>query len=177
MRTLLCALGLFVALLWANPAHAQYESNSLGLSLGYMDFNRTSGLEGGFFVGFDASLYIGSGLEIDHAVEVVSLTKLTFPKDPSTGKRVIGLAPSLGLRYVIPMDSFRPFAGTDISYLLVFRESSTGQYVGLGPNVGFEYMFGDSVSMGLRGQYNFYIALNEKTQTSLTFGATAAAYF
>jgi outer membrane protein len=31
--------------------------------------------------------------------------------------------------------------------------------------------------VGLRGQYNFYIALNEKTQTSLTFGATAAAYF
>ncbi len=59
----------------------------------------------------------------------------------------------------------------------MFRENATGQYVGLGPNLGFEYFVGDSVSLGLRGQYNFYIALNEKTQTSLTFGATAAAYF
>jgi outer membrane protein len=171
MRTLFCALGLFVALLWASPAHAQYDNNSLGLSLGYMDFNRTAGLEGGFFVGFDASLYIESGFE------VVSLTKLTFPKDPATDKRVIGVAPSLGLRYLFLEESFRPYAGTDISYLLVFRENSTGNYVGLGPNGGFEYFVGDSVSVGLRGQYNFYIALNEKTQTSLTFGATAAAYF
>ena len=171
MRTLFCALGLFVALCWAAPAHAQYDNQSLGLSLGYMDFNRTAGLEGGFFVGFDASLYIESGFE------AVSLTKLTFPKDPNTGKRVIGLAPSLGLRYLFMEESFRPFVGTDISYLLVFRASSTGQYVGLGPNLGFEYFVGDSVSLGLRGQYNFYIALNEKTQSSLTFGATAAAYF
>jgi outer membrane protein len=171
MRTLFCALGLFVALFWAAPAHAQYDNSSLGLSLGYMDFNRTAGLEGGFFVGFDASLYIESGFE------AVSLTKLTFPRDPATGKRIIGLAPSLGLRYLLLEETFRPFVGTDISYLLVFRESSTGQYVGLGPNVGFEYFVGDSVSVGLRGQYNFYIALNEKTQTSLTFGATAAAYF
>jgi outer membrane protein len=171
MRTLFCALGLSVALLWAAPAHAQYDNNSLGLSLGFMDFNRTAGLEGGFFLGFDASLYIESGFE------AVSLTKLTFPKDPATGKRVIGLAPSLGLRYLFLEESLRPFAGTDISYLLVFRENSTGQYVGLGPNVGFEYFVGDSVSIGLRGQYNFYIALNEKTQTSLTFGATGAAYF
>lgn len=171
MRTLFCALGLFLALLWAAPAHAQFDNRSLGLSFGYMDFNRTAGLEGGFFVGFDASLYIESGFDL------VSLTKLTFPKDPATGKRVIGLAPSLGLRYLFMEESFRPFVGTDISYLLIFREASTGQYVGLGPNAGFEYFVGDSVSVGLRGQYNFYIALNEKTQSSLTFGATVAAYF
>jgi outer membrane protein len=33
------------------------------------------------------------------------------------------------------------------------------------------------VSLGLRGQYNFYIALNEKTQNSLTGSVGAAAYF
>lgn len=171
MRTLFCALGLFVALLGSAPAHAQFDNNSLGLSLGYMDFNRTAGLEGGVFVGLDASLYIENGFDL------VTLTKITFPKDPATGKRIIGVAPSLGIRYLFMEESFRPFAGTDISYLLIFRATSTGQYVGLGPNVGFEYFVSDSVSLGLRGQYNFYIALNEKTQTSLTFGATAAAYF
>jgi len=171
MRTLFCALGLFVALLGSAPAHAQFDNNSLGLSLGYMDFNRTAGLEGGVFVGLDASLYIENGFDL------VTLTKITFPKDPATGKRIIGVAPSIGIRYLFMEESFRPFAGTDISYLLIFRSTSTGQYVGLGPNVGFEYFVSDSVSLGLRGQYNFYIALNEKTQTSLTFGATAAAYF
>ncbi|MFL5347212.1 MAG: outer membrane beta-barrel protein [Hyalangium sp.] len=171
MRTLLCALGLAVALLGASPAHAQFANRSLGLSLGYMDFNRTGGLEGGYFVGFDASYYIESGFDL------VSLTKLTFPKDPATGKRVVGMAPSIGIRYLLLEESFRPYAGADISYLFVFKEDQTAQYVGLGPNVGFDYFITDTVSLGVRGQYNFYIALNEKTQSSLTFSVGGAAYF
>jgi outer membrane protein len=136
-----------------------------------MDFNRTGGLQGGFFVGFDASYYIESGFDL------VSLTKLTFPKDPGTGKRVVGLAPSVGIRYLFTEESFRPYAGADISYLFVFRPEATSQYVGLGPNLGFDYFVTDTVSLGLRGQYNFYIALNEKTQSSLTASVGAAAYF
>jgi outer membrane protein len=171
MRTLLCALGLAVALLGASPAHAQFANRSLGLSLGYMNFQQTAELEGGLFLGFDGSLYIENGFDL------VSLTKLTFPKDPLTRKRVVGVAPSLGIRYLFLEESFRPYAGSDISYLFVFRENRTDQYVGLGPNVGFDFFVGDSVSLGLRGQYNFYIALNEKTKTSLTLSAGAAAYF
>jgi outer membrane protein len=171
MRTLLCALGLAAVLFGAAPAHAQFANRSLGLSLGYMDFKRTAGLEGGFFVGFDGSYYIESGFDL------VSLTKLSFPKDPGTGKRVVALAPSIGIRYLFMEESFRPYAGTDLSYLLVFREGATGQYVGLGPNLGFDFFVTDTVSLGLRGQYNFYIALNEKTQSSLTGSVGAAAYF
>lgn len=171
MRTLLCALGLAAALLGASPAQAQFSNRSLGLSLGYMDFKRTAGLEGGFFVGFDASYYIENGFDL------VSLTKLAFPRDPGTGKRIVSLAPSVGIRYLFMEESFRPYAGTDISYLFVFRSGATGQYVGLGPNLGFDLFITDSLSLGLRGQYNFYIALNEKTQTSLTGSVGAAAYF
>jgi outer membrane protein len=171
MRSLFCALGLAVALLGAVPAHAQFANRSLGLSLGYMDFNRTGGLEGGAFLGLEASYYIESGFDL------VSLTKLTFPKDPATGKRVVGMAPSVGIRYLFSEESFRPYAGADLSYLFVFRPDTTSQYVGLGPNLGIDYFVTDSVSLGLRGQYNFYIALNENTQTSLTFSAGAAAYF
>lgn len=171
MRTLLCALGLAAALLSAAPAQAQFANRSLGLSLGYMDFKRTAGLEGGFFVGFDGSYYIESGFDL------VSLTKLSFPRDPGTGKRVVALAPSVGIRYLFMEESFRPYAGTDISYLLVFREGSTGQYVGLGPNLGFDFFVTDTVSLGLRGQYNFYFTLNEETQYSLTASVGAAAYF
>lgn len=171
MRTLLCALGLAVALLGASPAHAQFSNRSLGLSLGYMDFNRTGGLDNGIFLGFDASYYIESGFDL------VSLTKLAFPRDPASGKRVVGLAPSVGIRYLFMEETFRPYAGTDISYLFVFKDGSTPQYVGLGPNLGFDFFVTDTVSLGMRGQYNFYIALNEKTQSSLTLSVGAAAYF
>ena len=170
MRTLFCALALAVALLGATPAHAQFANRSLGLSLGYMDFNHTGGLEGGYFVGFDASYYIESGFDL------VSLTKISFPRDPLTNKRVVGLAPSVGIRYLFLEETFRPYVGTDISYLFVFKDI-TAQYVGLGPNLGFDYFITDTVSLGLRGQYNFYIALNEKSQSSLTFSVGGAAYF
>jgi outer membrane protein len=171
MRTLLCALGLVAALLGATPAQAQFANRSLGLSLGYMKFNRTGTLEGGYFVGLDASYYIESGFDL------VSLTKLTFPRDPSTGKRVVGLAPSVGIRYLFMEETFRPYVGTDISYLFIFKPEATTQFVGLGPNLGFDFFITDSLSLGLRGQYNIYVALNDELRTSLTGSVGAAAYF
>jgi outer membrane protein len=172
MRTLLCTFGFALTLLGAAPAHAQFANRSLGLSLGYMGFNRTNGLDDTFFLGIDASLYIESGFE------VVSLSKIAFPKDTTDAeeRRVVGLAPSLGLRYLFSEESIRPYVGSDISYLIVFKESISN-FVGIGPNVGIDFFVSDSVSLGLRGQYNFYLALNEKTQTSLTLSAGAAAYF
>jgi outer membrane protein len=172
MRTLLCTLAFALALLGAAPAHAQFANRSLGLSLGYMDFNATKGLDSTFFLGIDASLYIENGFEL------VSLSKIAFPKDTTDPeeKRVVGLAPSIGLRYLFSEESIRPYVGSDISYLIVFKES-VSNFVGIGPNVGVDFFVSDSVSVGVRGQYNFYIALNEKTQTSLTLSAGAAAYF
>ncbi|MFP2911625.1 hypothetical protein ACLESD_42690 [Pyxidicoccus sp. 3LFB2] len=172
MRTLLCTLGFALALLGAAPAHAQFANRSLGLSLGYMDFNNTNGLENALFLGIDASLYIESGFE------VVSLSKISFPKDNTSGqdRRVVGLAPSLGLRYLFSEESIRPYLGTDISYLIVFK-NTVSNFVGIGPNVGIDFFVSDSVSVGLRGQYNIYIALNEQTQNSIALSAGAAAYF
>lgn len=172
MRTYLCAFGLLAVLLGAAPAHAQFSNRSLGLSLGYMDFNRTAGLDRTPFLGLDASLYVENGFE------VVSLSKLMFPTDTyaSPKKRVVGLAPSLGVRYLLLEESIRPYIGADISYLIVFKDSISN-FVGIGPNAGVDFFVTDSVSLGLRVQYNFYIALNEDTQKSLTGSLGAAAYF
>ncbi|NOJ81565.1 outer membrane beta-barrel protein [Myxococcus xanthus] len=172
MRTLLCTLGFTLALLSASPAQAQFANRSLGLSLGYMDFNRTNGLDDAFFVGVDASLYIENGFE------VVSLSKIAFPRDTTdrNEKRVVGLAPSIGIRYLLMEESIRPYVGSDLSYLIVFK-TSVSNFVGIGPNVGIDFFVSDSVSVGARAQYNFYIALNEKTQRTLTLSAGAAAYF
>ncbi|CAM3848951.1 hypothetical protein G4177_23245 [Corallococcus sp. ZKHCc1 1396] len=172
MRTSLCAFGLLAALLGATPAHAQFSNRSLGLSVGYMDFKRTAGLAGTPFLGLEGSLYVENGFE------VVSLSKLMFPKDTfaTPEKRVIGLAPSIGIRYLLMEETLRPYVGTDVSYLIVFKDSISN-FVGIGPNVGLDYFVTDTVSLGVRAQYNFYIALNEDTQTSLTGSVGVAAYF
>ncbi|MBJ6763129.1 hypothetical protein JGU66_20365 [Myxococcaceae bacterium JPH2] len=170
MRTFFFSVAVVAALLGATPARAQFANHSIGVSLGYMDFKRTAGLEGTPFLGIDASLYIESGFEL------VSLTKIMFPRSVADDKRVVGLAPSLGIRYLFMEESIRPYVGSDISYLVVLK-NTTSNFVGIGPNVGVDYFVSDTVSMGIRAQYNFYIALNEKTQKSLTASAGVAAYF
>jgi outer membrane protein len=171
MRSFLYTLGFVAALLVAAPSHAQFANRSIGLSLGYMNFNGTASLNSTVFIGFDASLYIESGFE------VVSLTKLAFPKDPIRGRRVVGLAPSLGIRYLILEESIRPYVGADLSYLHVFKEQGESNFVGIGPNAGIEFFVTDSVSLGARAQFNAYLSLSERVQTSLILSGGASVYF
>jgi outer membrane protein len=165
-------LFLFIlALLVAPSAHAQYANHSLGLSAGYMRFAEDSQLEPGLFLGLEGSYYLDAGFEL------VSLTKLALPRDPVTGERVVGVAPSAGLRYLFAEENVRPYLGTDLSYLMVFKRAGMQQYMGVGPNVGVDLFVGDATSLGARAQYNFYVRLNEPLQTSLTFSLGAATYF
>ena len=171
MRSFLYALGSLVALFAAAPAHAQFANHSLGLSAGYMNFNGTASLNSTVFLGFDASLYIESGFE------VVSLTKIAFPSDPISGKRVVGLAPSLGIRYLFLEESIRPYLGADLSYLHIFKPQGDSNFVGVGPNAGVDFFVSDSISIGARAQYNAYLSLEEAVQTSLILSAGTAVYF
>jgi outer membrane protein len=171
MRSFLYALGISVALFAAAPAHAQFANRSLGLSAGYMNFNGTASLNSTVFLGFDATLYIESGFE------VVSLTKIAFPQDPITGNRVVGLAPSLGIRYLFLEESIRPYVGADLSYLHVFKPQGDSNFVGVGPNAGLDFFVSDSISIGARAQYNADLSLSERVQTSLILSAGTAVYF
>ncbi|MBF5044882.1 hypothetical protein FGE12_20955 [Aggregicoccus sp. 17bor-14] len=174
MRLALLVSGLLCALA-AAPAHAQYANHSLGLSAGYMRFAEPSAgeaqLEPGLFLGLEGSYYLDAGFEL------VSLTKLTLPREHVTGKRVVGVAPSLGLRYLFSEETVRPYVGADLSYLMVFAPAQTLQYGGVGPNVGLDLFVGESTSVGARAQYNFYLRLNEPLQTSLTFSLGMATWF
>ncbi len=171
MRSLLLALGLSVAFFAATPAHAQFANRSLGLSAGYMSFNNTATLNDTVFLGFDASLYIEGGFE------AVSLTKIAFPEDPISGKRVVGLAPSLGIRYLFLEESIRPYLGADLSYLHVFKPQGDSNFFGVGPNAGIEFFVSDSISLGARAQFNVYLSLSEQVQTSLILSGGTAVYF
>ncbi|HYO56250.1 hypothetical protein [Archangium sp.] len=171
MRSFFPALGISVALFVATPAHAQFANRSLGLSAGYMNFNNTASLHSTVFLGFDASLYIENGFE------VVSLTKIAFPFDPISERRVVGLAPSLGVRYLFMEESIRPYIGADLSYLHVFKPQGDSNFFGIGPNAGVEFFVSDSISLGARAQFNTYLSLTERVQTSLILSAGSSVYF
>jgi outer membrane protein len=171
MRSFLFTFGLAVALFAAAPAHAQFANRGMGLSAGYMNFNGTASLNSTVFLGFDASIYIENGFEL------VSLTKLAFPVDPLSGQRVVGLAPSLGFRYLFMEESLRPYVGADLSYLHLFKPQGEQNFVGVGPNAGLELFVSDSVSLGARAQLNAYLSLSEQVQTSLILSAGTSVYF
>jgi outer membrane protein len=163
----------FVAafLLWTGPAHAQFANRSLGLFGGYMDLDGAGALDVGIPIGFRGTLYIESGFD------AVAHFGVMIARDEVLRRYVVGITPALGIRYLFSEESLRPYLGVDLSYLAVFRELGSVHHVGLGPNVGLDVFLGDSVSLGVRGVFNVFIALNQPTQLSGGAHLVAATYF
>lgn len=167
MRASLATLLLAVATLctlWAPEAHAQFANRSIGLSAGYLSLTPDAGIDQGIPISFDASLYIEGGFDFVASVPLMIL------REPG-GRQVIGMAPSTGIRYLFSEETVRPYIEADLSYLHVFRPEGTTNFVGLGPSAGIDVFVGSSVSVGVRGVYTFYLALN--TPVTSSFGALA----
>ena len=160
-----------MALFAATSAHAQFANRSLGLSAGYMSFNNTASLNSTVFLGFDASLYIENGFE------VVSLTKIASPDGSHQRAAGGGPGPLVGIRYLFMEESFRPYLGADLSYLHIFKPQGDSDFFGVGPNAGLEFFVSDSISLGARAQFNVYLSLRERVQTSVILSAGSSVYF
>lgn len=165
MRAFFVLLLLVVGVLFAPAAQAQFANRSIGLSAGYLSLTPDAGIDQGIPLSFDASLYIEGGFDFVASVPLMIL------REPGTGRQVIGMAPSTGIRYLFSEESVRPYVEADLSYLHVFRPEGTTNFVGIGPSAGIDVFVGDTVSVGLRGVYTFYLALN--TPVTSSFGALA----
>lgn len=171
MRAFTCAIAVMAGLLWGGVAHAQFQNHTLGLSLGYMKLDTGAGLGHGWPLGLEASTYIDSGWEAIAHLEVMILTQ--SPSD----RQVIGLSPTLGIHYLFTQEDFRPYAGIGVTYLHIFADTGVENYFGLAPNIGFDWFTSDSISIGLRAQYNLYLALNEPVENAFTIAFQAKTYF
>lgn len=177
MRALTCTFVLAGAILWAAPAQAQFANRGIGAFSGYMGLNEAAQLDWGVPVGLKASLYLDAGFEA--TVHVAGM----FLIERISGRQILGVAGSSGLRYLFFQEHLRPYAGLDLSYLYVGFDDArataigTRSFVGLGPNVGVENFFWDNLSLGLRGQVNLYWWLNQPLQTSLSLTLDVTAYY
>lgn len=166
MRALVVATVLAAAALWAPEAHAQFANRSLGLSAGYISLAQTDvGIDQGIPISLDASLYIENGFDFVVTFPLMILRDTADPAFPG-GRQVIGVAPSSGIRYLFSEESVRPYLEADISYLHVFRETGTSDFVGIGPAAGIDIFTGDTVSIGARVMYTAYLSLNAPVQSS-----------
>lgn len=173
-KTLVLIAALSGALLCGTSADAQYANKSLGISVGYTKFSVAQGnLDYGVPLSLDGSLYIENGFELDAHFPVMLLK-------PAGYDQFIGLAPSIGVRYLFMQEAFRPYAGLDVSFLFFLGnlDFQIGNfYVGPSPNIGFDYFLTEGVSVGLKAQFNWYLALNHHPENSLGFMAGVNLWF
>ena len=158
------------AALAPSQAEAQFANRSVSLSLGYMHLNEAAGLDAGFPLGLAYTGYIEGGFEWSAGVQGMILRDLT-------GRQVVAVAGGPGIRYLFLEEGLRPYVGGELTYLHIFAYEIATQFVGLGPYVGVDYFLTDSFSIGARGQYNFYVMLNQPLQTSLNGNVIFSAWF
>ena len=151
-------------------AHAQFANRSVNVTLGYMDLNYPA-VSDGFPLGIGYSGYIDAGFEWTVAAQFMIL------RNEVAQRQMVGAAGGPGIRYLFLEESLRPYVGGELTYLHVFDPEVTFQRVGIGPYAGVDYFLTDSFSMGVRGQVNLYLMLNEEVNRSLGLNVIASAWF
>ncbi len=175
MKRFLCLMTVAGALLGAGEAQAQFANHSLRFTLGYLSLEDTEtvNVDWGLPIGLGATSYIEAGWELTFDFQVMVLSAPLGTQKT----QFVGLAGGPGIRYLFMQETFRPWAGADISYLHAFYPSANFSRVGLGPKVGVDYFLTDSFSLGAQAQANFYWMLNSRVHTSLGIQGVAAAWF
>jgi outer membrane protein len=171
MRTFVLAAALALGLFLAPEAHAQFANRSIGLSTGYMRLDMDN-LDWGVPVGIDASVYIENHFDL-----VFHLSGMLL-NDPVLGRQFVGIYGATGVRYLFNEETLRPYAGLDLGYFQTFARDPGVNLVGLTPNLGLEWMAGDTWSLGVRGQFTGYWFLNApRIQTSTGLHLQLSTWF
>ncbi len=186
MRQTLVFAGLLAVLLAGNEAHAQFQNKSIGLSVGFVDLlsqNAAAGapIQWALPFGVTFTYYMENHFDLVFEMDgIIAHTSAT--NDPN----IWGLnVTPIGVRYLFMEDTFRPYLGIDASYLHFFSNdtnpqvigsSGSSNYIGVGPNGGFDYFIADNLSLGIKARINVYLTLNA---VDASFDATAriATYF
>jgi outer membrane protein len=172
MRQLILFTAVVGALVASAPAQAQFSNKTIGLSVGYMKMNTDNGYDHGIPVGLEATLYIENGFEFITHFDFMILHQ------PVVDQNVVGIAPTIGFHYLFMEEDVRPYVGLDLSYLHVFSDVAENvNFFGIGPNLGVDLMVSESVSLGIKVQYNQYLALNGPQENSILGEAVIKTYF
>ena len=171
MRTFLRAAGVLSVLLVSSQASAQFANKSAGLHVGYTGLgDRLQKIERSIPIGLYSTLYIESGFDSFGSFDVMIM------RDPIVGADFIGLAGSIGIRYLFMEESLRPYAGLAVSYLHLFW---TGEQNFAGPAAiaGFDYFVTESISVGVKGEGFAYLMINVQPIIGFGIKAAVATYF
>lgn len=149
------ALLVVASALFTPEAVAQYQNRGIGLNLGYLDITHDSGIDNGFPIGLHASTYV------DNNIELTAHTMFMLAQIPAVTSTAVGFNVQLGARYLFLTDVIRPYVGAHVTYMHFFLRDLQYLFGGVGPSLGVDYFINDAWSVGLRGQYNLLLQLDQ----------------
>jgi len=156
-------------LLASGAARAQFANRSIGFSGGYIQLNEPV-ISWAVPLGLMGTYYLEDGLELTARVHGLIVTLQT------TGQQAFAASGGMGVRYLFLQELFRPYVGLELSYFQAFLQNPLN-YAGASPAAGFEVMLGPQLSVGPRGQMNFYWMLNRSLVVGFEVTVDLAAYF
>jgi outer membrane protein len=173
MRWLARAFPLLCALFCGSAAQAQFANHSISLSGGYQTFSGDQIVVGsGYPLTLGSTLYVEGGWEATADFAFLILNTAVQPR-----QQAIGIAPAVGMRYLLMQETLRPWLGLDVSYLHVFADVAASNFVGVGPKAGVDYFLTDTVSVGVRANYVFYLMLNAPLHRAAAANVVFSAWF
>lgn len=169
MKKLLPIAAFLLSLAWAQTAQAQYANKSLTIAPGYLVADRGVGFDGAI------PLYIGGSLYLEGGFELYTHFPLAIVQQ--RGQNVLGWGNHTGVRYLLMEDYLRPYVGLELAFLQILGTVDPRISVGPGAIAGVEYFLTPSVSLGVRGQIDLFLSLENAPMLAYGGALTLGLWF
>ncbi len=180
MPKTLCGVVAALGVLVASQAQAQFANRALGGGVGIVKFVGGSGKAGVDFAApltLEGSLYIENGFDLYARVPLM-IVQVAVGADTVSGRGLIfGTGGHLGIRYLFLEETVRPYVGIEIAGFVLITKPEVGVLVGPGVTAGLDYFVADTVSIGIRGNFDLFIQLNDPIHPSFGGALSVATYF
>jgi outer membrane protein len=180
MRKTMVTVALLCGGVGAMPtwASGSFANTSLGIGVsGFKLIGDGIGADWGLPLSLEYGRYIEGGFEVFLHPQFMVLQVATGAATMSGKGSVFGFGGHAGVRYLFLEESVRPYLALHLSVLGLALNPNYLVFVGLGPTVGIDFFVGESISLGIRGTFDTFFALNERTRFSLGGGIYASTYF
>jgi outer membrane protein len=178
-RTLRLAVPALVVLL-AGEAHAQFANRSLGGGLGFVKFIGGAGKAGVDFAApltLEGTLYIENGFDVYARIPLMIVQVVTGADTPTGKGLIFGTGGHIGIRYLFLEENIRPYVGVEVAGFVLITKPEVGVLVGPGVCAGLDFFVADTVSIGLRGNFDLFLQLNDPLHPAFGGAVNFAAYF
>lgn len=179
MRRLSRLLWIVVALQCTSAwASASFANRGIGAGVaGFKIFGDGAGVEWGIPISLEYTQYLESGFELfAHLQGMIVQVPTGVPETQGGRGAIFGFGGHAGGRYLFLEEEVRPYVALHLSVLgLVLNPVQA--FVGAGVTGGVEIFLNDSISLGVRGTFDTFFALNKKPLFSVGGGLALTTYF